>query len=246
MVALCYRSDIYCAGTSTTLLGGVGFLRWHPNRLLSCYLGCSTLLSILAFSRAGSNTYYFLEVVLILSSLVAALLADKKTTTLRTVGLLACLGISLLCCQMWFTPATPRRQDFVLDRAMQAYLREHFPNDTLALGYYTADLMRAGLETPITNLYHYSQLIRKGILTDQGLSDQLRDHRFGVVVLTYNIQTQRSTHPPAYLTEGLRQAIIRNYVLLASLEMPAPQKFEEDDRYYVWVPPLKFSPVQRN
>jgi len=222
-------------------LGGVGFLRWHPNRLLSCYLGCSTLFSISAFSRAGNNTYYFLEVVLILSSLVAALLADKKTTTLRTGGLMACLGISLLCCQMWFTPATPRRQDFERDRAIQVYLREHFPNDTLALGYYTADLLRAGLKTPITNLYHYNQLIRKGILSDQALLDQLRDHRFGVILLTYDIQTQSSTHPPAYLTERLRQAILRNYVLAASQEMPAPQKFQEDDRWYVWVPPSRFS-----
>ena len=64
---------------------GVRFLRRHPDKLLACYMSFSVLFSILAFSRVGRNTYYFLEYALILSSLVAALLAHTETRSVASL-----------------------------------------------------------------------------------------------------------------------------------------------------------------
>ena len=39
-----------------------------------------------------------------------------------------------------------------------------------------------------------------------------------------------------YLTKAVRQVIVTRYHLAASLEMPAAEKIDPDDRFYVWAP----------
>jgi hypothetical protein len=38
------------------------------------------------------------------------------------------------------------------------------------------------------------------------------------------------------LPQSWTEAIVQNYQQVATLEMPAPQKFLPEDRYYIWVP----------
>jgi hypothetical protein len=214
--------------------GAVVFLKRRPDPLLLCYLACSVVWGVVAFSRAGSNSYYFLEGTVILVSLMAGALAQEAIKPLVGAGLMLCLGISLVSSQIWFTPAQPQPQDFVQDRSLQDYLKENFPKGSPALGYYSGELIRAGLETPITNLFHYHWLIRKGILPEEALADQLREQRFRVIVLTYDIGT--SSHPLEYLTETTQRAILANYKMVLTQEMPGMQKVHPADRYYIWVP----------
>src|SRR5207247_3410969 len=66
-----------------------------------------------------------------------------------------------------------RPEDFVADRGLQNYLRKNFPAGTSTLCYYAGDPLRAGLEAPITNLWHYSALIRKGTLSDRDILSRI-------------------------------------------------------------------------
>ncbi len=212
------------------------FLRSYPNKLLSCYLGCAVMLSLLTVAREGSDTNYFLECVLLLSAFLSALFAKRIADTPRGVELLFLLAVTFFLGQ-WFAPPAPRPADFARDRAVQDYLRRNFAPHSPALGYYAGDLVRAGLETPISNLYHYSWLIRKGRLSDRDLVAQLGRSRYGVIVLNFDLQREKDPdRTEYYLTEPLRQAIRANYRLAASLEMPGPEKLRPDDRFYLWVP----------
>ncbi len=212
------------------------FLRSRPNRLLSCYLGCAVFLSLLTVAREGSDTHYFLECVLLLSALFAALLARRVAEGHRAVEVLFLLVVALFLGQ-WFAPGAPRPEDFARDRAVQDYLRRNFAPHTPALGYYSGDLVRSGLETPISNLYHYTWLIRKGRLSDRDLVAQLGRSRYGVVVLNFDLERERDPNRMEYyLTKSVRQAIQANYRLADSLEMPGPEKFRVEDRFYAWVP----------
>src|SRR5205823_6901867 len=104
-------------------------------------------------------------------------------------------------------------------------------------GYYTGDLLRARLDTPISSLYPFAWLIRKGIATDRYLCAELDNHRFGVVVLNFDLEHDHDQYwANYYLTGPLRQAILANYQPEASLEMPEVEKFRASDRFYVWVP----------
>lgn len=210
-------------------------LREHANLLLRCYLGCAVVFSLLTVMRAGSDYNYFLECALILSVLLAALVA-KKITGPRATGWILALGIAL-CLGQWRTCSVPGPADFIRDEAEQDFLRRNLAVHTPALGYYAGDLVRAGLETPISDLYQYTGLIREGALPSRDLLAQLRGRRFGVIALSFDLEHE--TDPERtdfYLTEPVRQAILANYRLAASLEMPSSEKLNEGDRFYVWVP----------
>jgi hypothetical protein len=136
-----------------------------------------------------------------------------------------------------FALSAPGPVDFARDRAVQDFLRRNFSPRTLALGYYNGDLLRARLDTPISDLYDYSWLIRKGVIPDRDLGSQLQERRFGVVVLNFDLERDQDAYwANYYLTPPLRQAILANYRLEASLEMPEVEKFRPSDRFYVWVP----------
>ncbi len=220
-----------------TLLALV-FLRGGSNRLLACYLGCAVLFSLAAAMRAGSDINYFLECALVLSPILAALIS-KAIAGPRAARWLLALGAALALGQ-WRTYSVPTPADFACDQAEQEYLRRNFPPQTQALGYYTGDLLRAGLETPISNLYHYTRLIRKGVISDRDLLDQLRSRRFGVIALSFDLEQEKDPwRRERYLTEPLRRAIFVNYQPAASLDMPNPEKIDDTDRLYLWVPRAK-------
>jgi hypothetical protein len=212
------------------------FLRLYPNALVGCYLGCAVTLGLLTVARAGSDTSYFLDSALIVSPLMAALLARTFAQPGRGTELLVLLGISFFL-TVFSTPYPPSPEDFERDRAVQQYLRRNFAPGTEALGLYTGDLLRAGLDSPVSNLYHYTWLVRQGKLPEQTLLDQLSQRRFGVIVLNFDLPRDREPYRTEfYLTAPMRAAILRNYQLRASLEMPEPGKHDRRDRFYVWVP----------
>lgn len=219
-------------------LVGLEFLRVYPDKLLTCYLVCAVLQSALTVGRAGSDTYYFLEAVLILSALFAALIARRVSEPARAGELLVLMVVSLFAGQgRWTGTPVPSPKDFAVDRAVQEFFRQHFSPGTRVLSYYTGDMVRAGLVTPITNLYHYNQLVRKGTLRDGDMVTQLENHYFALVVVDFDLQAERIPYfLDFYLTEKIRRAIQANYQLAATVEMPGPEKLREEARFYVWVP----------
>ncbi len=219
------------------VLMGVEFLRLCPDRLLSCYLGCATLLSLLTFGKEGSDSNYFLELVFIVSCLFAALLAMRIEAQAGVVELLVLVGVTLFFGQC-FTPPSPSPEDFRRDRAIQDFLRHKFPPGTEALGHYAGDLVRAGLETPISDTWQYSALIRNGTFSDQDLLVRVQGHCFGVIVSTFDLKDEPEGEGSSnYLNRRLRRAICENYQLDASLPLPWPESLgKHSERFDVWVP----------
>ncbi len=217
-------------------LMGLAFLRSHHDKLLNCYAGCAVLLGLVTFGKTGSGASYFLECVVVFSSLAAVLFTAKLVEPLRSAQLLCVLGIAFLL-GLAFKPAIPGPEDFARDRAVQDYLRRNFSPRTPALGYYTGDLVRAGLETPITDLYAYGQLIRLNMLPERDLMTQFYQRRFGVIVTYFDLRrAEVASRADFSLTESLRRAILLNYHLAATLDLPGPEKLLSSDRFYAWVP----------
>lgn len=212
------------------------FVRVHRDKLFACYLTAAAIFSLLAVGKEGSDPNYFLESILILAALFAALLAERIAQPARAVELLVLLAVTLFAGQ-FFTPSAPRPDDFARDQALQDYLRKTFPPRTRALGYYTGDLVRAGLETPISDLYQYAQLTRTGTLSDRDLAVALERRDFGVIILTFDLQAGKDQGcMKRYLTERWAKTIRENYKPTESLPLPGPEKLHADDRFYAWVP----------
>jgi hypothetical protein len=210
------------------------FLRSHPDKLLSCYLGCACLLNALSYARIGSNTNYFFDCFLILSILVACWVATRLAS--RALEVLVLLALVVFLGQLW-VPTAPQARDFSQDRAIQEFLRGHFAPGTRALGFCAGDLVRAGLENPIADIWMYGQLIHKGRVSDRDLRNEVDRHRFGIIVVSFDL---RSQDPPTagefYLTEPVRRAILMNYRPLPSQELPNPERFEPTYGFHAWVP----------
>lgn len=218
------------------VLLAIEYLRSYPDKLLSCTMGCTCLLSLLTAARMGSDTNHFLECVVLPAALVAALMARRISEPGRAPELLVLLLLVLLLGQLFTLPA-PSRRDFSRDGAIQAFLRRNFPPRTPALGFYAGDLIRAGLDCPISDLYFYAQLIRKGRFSDQGLKDEISHRRFGLIVADLDLRNESAPFPYDYcLTKPLRQAILQNYRLAASLELPSGEAHYAESRFNVWVP----------
>jgi hypothetical protein len=218
------------------LLLGAEFLRRYRQPLVASYLGSAVALSLLTVGRVGSDTNYFLESALVLSALVAGLFAKTLTEPRRAVELLVLITIMLFVGLFTSYPA-PTAADFAHDRAVQEYLRRSFPANTPALGYHTGDLLRAGLETPVSNLYHDVWLIRKGTLPGGDLLAEVSGRRYGVIALNFDLPQEKDPNRrELYLTPAMLEAILANYQLAATLEMPEPEKIRDQDRFYVWVP----------
>jgi hypothetical protein len=220
------------------LLMSMEFLRHHPNKLLSCYLGCAILISLFTIGRAGSDTYYFLDCVFILSALSAALLAKRISESSGAGESMFLLGLTVFLGQ-WFAPRPPNQHDFVADYSVQEYLRRNFSPGTQAFSYYAGDLVRAGLQVPFTNIYHYVQLVRNGTVPEWELVDQLDQRRFGLIVLNFDLKASGDDYwANYYLTAAMRRAILLKYRPAATLDLPGPEKFESSDRMYSWIPRL--------
>ncbi len=218
------------------LLLALEFLRVQRDKLLACYLGCTVVLSVVTSAKAGSDSNYFLECALILSALVAALIARNLSGPLRVSEIVVLLGVMLFFAQ-WFAPAPPRAADFARDRNVQEFLREKFPPRTRGLAYYPGDILRAGMDVPVTDLFQYSQLVLQGKLPDRYLLDRFREQWFGAVVIHFDLRDERLARERIdRLPDAWTDAIRQNYRLMTTLEMPQPEKLLEEDRFYVWVP----------
>jgi hypothetical protein len=218
------------------ILVGLELLRVHRDRFFACYLPAVVIFVVLAVGKEGSDPNYFLESIPILAALFAALLAERIAQPARAVELLVLLAVTLFAGQ-FFTPSAPRPDDFARDRVLQDYLRKTFPPRARALGYYTGDLLRAGLDTPISDLYQYAQLVRAGRLSARDLTVALEGREFSVITLTFDLQAGKDQNClKRYLTEPWAKTIRENYKPTESLPLPGQEKLHADDRFYAWVP----------
>jgi hypothetical protein len=218
------------------LLMGLDFLRSRRNRLLGCYLTCAVALAFVTVAKVGSDAHYWLEVLVTLSVLVGALAAERIASRDGIAEILCLLVVALFVAQ-FFTPPGPRPRDFERDQAIQTYVRRRFPPGTRALSHWAGDLLRAGLDLPVSDPDQYQYLVQTGILSEGVLLDQIRLGRFGAIVLNYDLrfagtaQLRGGRLPPTWSA-----AILSSYALADSLEMPEPEKVWLDDRFYIWVP----------
>jgi hypothetical protein len=212
------------------------FVRVHREKFFACYLPATVMVALLAVGKEGSDTNYFLETILILAALFAALLAERIAQPAPAIELLALLAVTLFAGQ-FFAPPTPQPSDFERDRAIQDYLRKNYPPRTRTLGYYAGDLVRAGLAAPISDLYQYTQLTRFGTFSEDEMLNQLRDRRFQVIILPFDlIAAKDQSCLNRSLTDGMRRTILEAYELAETLELPGPEQSHAEDRFYAWVP----------
>jgi hypothetical protein len=215
--------------------GSFKFLKRYPNPLVLYSMRVASYLALFV-RTAGMDTNHFLECVAILTCLFAAHLATAKPFR-SAAGSVASLGLCLLLFALLFVP-NPTAQNFDQDKALQSYLRAHFPPGTKALGYYVGDLVRAGLDVPINNLWSFTQFVKMGKLSDRELQSQLEAGRFGLVLLDFDLRHPISREATElYTTESMRSAILGNYVLKASFPIPELEKTDFGNGHsYIWVP----------
>jgi hypothetical protein len=224
------------------LLAGADFLDHYPDRLVTCYavIAPTTYFILLFSSGSGADTNRCLEAVFILSCLAAGRLATAKSIVggLAWVGALTfTLSATAFLSNAFVVPQVQSR-DFVADENLQTYLRRNFPPATSTLTYYAGDPIRAGLSAPITNLWHYSALIRNGKLSDRDIVTRIDRGDYGVILLDFDLARVRSgTSADFYTTQPMRDAILRSYTQGASLELPTPELTRYNGKVlYVWIP----------
>ena len=219
-------------------LVGLEALRVRREKLLLIYLLAAVGLALAALGKVGSDSNYYLESICVLSALFATTFADRVGKTSAAAELLVLLGMALFFGQFMTLP-TPTTPDFEKDQAIQDYLRNSFPPKTPALSYYQGDVVRAGLSSPISDIYQYSKLIRKGTLTDHHLISAIETGKFKVIILTCDVEQEdpESSCVRRYLTPRLAKVIVHNYHLARRLELPSPERLEPHERFFdAWVP----------
>lgn len=216
------------------ILIALWYLRSNRDRLLGCYLGWALLLPAVTIAKVGSGPNYYLELILILQVVFAVVIAENIHLPRRAVLLIALLELTLWFGHFFRLPNKPRPVDFAEDHAVQAYLRGHFAPRATSLGIFTGDLLRAGLDTPIANLYQYSWLVCIGRLPEASFVAQIEQRRFRVILLNQNFLGSTDPYKIDYMcaTERVRQAVIHNYRLDATFRF---HRFDRR-RYYAWVP----------
>src|SRR6266567_4675283 len=173
------------------LLGSIDFLTQYPDKLVGCYVGASadSYFLLLFSSGSGADTNRCLEPLVVLSCVFAARVATSEDI-LPGLGWAAPLAATLaLVSFLSFAFVVPRvvPADFAADAAQQNYLRANFPPRTSALGYYAGDPIRAGLDAPVTNLWGYTALIRKGALSDREILSRMDNGGYGVILLDFDL-----------------------------------------------------------
>lgn len=215
---------------------GIQFLRAHSSRLLGCYLGCAVILSVAMVGKEGSDVNYFLECALILSALAASFVTEGISDPARLGTALLGLVLTVFAAQ-WPAYKAPRREDFARDLEVQNYLHQHFKQHTPAFGLFAGDLIRGGLDVPVSDLWVYTWLVRTGRIPGEGLLTELNQRNFGVILVNYDLESgQRRGYLQDYMLTPVQQAIRANYRVATTLEMPEPEKIEPADRFYIWVP----------
>jgi hypothetical protein len=222
------------------LLGSTDFLTDQQDRLVSSYVAVSVsaYFLLLLSSGPGADTNRCLEPAVVLSCVLAARIATARGILpgLTWVGALATTLALVALLNFAFVVPRVRAQDFAADFALQRYLREEFPRGTSALCYFAGDPIRAGLDVPVTNLWHYSALIRKGALTDNEILSRIDRGEYGVILLDFDVgRFESSATADFYTTRSMRDAIVRAYQPVARLRLPGPETSPYTDGYiYVW------------
>jgi hypothetical protein len=213
------------------------FLRRSRDRLLLTYLLFVIPFTIFSLAKEGSASNYYLELVAVLAPPIAALAAQSVSNSLRAAEVLVLLVVALLAGTR-LASFPPQPDDFARDRKAQEFLRRNFVPGTLALGVHSGDLVRAGLRTPISDFYQYTWLSCQGIIPEDQVLGQFRGRRFEVLLLGMALHDERDAHRSndICMTEPLHQAILENYTLSATLEMPCPAQGDFSTRFYVWTP----------
>lgn len=222
------------------LLASADYLDSHKNGLLKSYALISVMALLLLSSGSGADTNRCLEATVVLSCLMAARLATTPglfsgiawTAALTcTLILVAALGSAFVI------PRVPEH-DFLVDRALQSYLRINFSAGTSALTYFPGDALRAGMTIPVTNLWHYSTLLREAVLSDTDVVNRINRGGYGVILLDFDLSplTVASTGD-FYTTRPMRQAILADYREQSQLELPASEMNRFSSKtIHVWVP----------
>src|SRR5437867_76574 len=214
------------------------YLREHHDWALGCYMVCALVLFLVGFSRPGSDRNYFVDLDWITSCLVSAYVVERIVNR-RGLGSRFILLLAVLFCAQWFTrPETPRPIDFVDDRAIQDYLLANFPPHAQGLSYCVGDLVRAGLDTPYTDLFLFSRLVERGVISDASLVSQVRRHHFALIVLNFDPNQEKDQERMHFLLpEAVLAAVRERYRLRDTLSMPGPERLRKLlDRFYVFVP----------
>jgi MFS family permease len=224
------------------LLGSADFLDHRPDKLVLIYLLVSvvTYFLLLSSSGYGADTNRCLEPLLVLSCVFAARLATAKGVLGGMVwtGALTFVLATVALLSGAFVVPQVERDDFAADDALQQYLHENFAPRTPILGYYAGDPIRGGLDAPITNLWHYSALIRKGLLSDRDILSRINSGGYAAILLDFDLSRPDSSKmADFYTTRSMREAILRSYALATQLKLPPPEftRFT-DGNLYVWVP----------
>ena len=103
--------------------------------------------------------------------------------------------------------------------------------------YYPADPLRAGLAVPVTNWWHYSALMRKGVLSDHDIVTRIDHGGYGAILLDFDLKQASDKMANFYTTSSILEAMLRHYEQTARLRLPTPEitRFT-DGNLYVWVP----------
>ncbi len=214
-------------------LVAVQFLQEHQNKLLACYLIWGIILLVVLISKQGSNLNYAIELLLVLCPLFASQLMMSFTLPSRAAAMLVLLAITLWCGNI-FPIWVPKPVDIARENAIQAYLTGNFPPGAPALGYYTGGLVRAGLDTPISDLYQYSWLACKGVVPYQILLDPIRKRRYAVILLRFPLSAKGNNKESSglCLDPQFYSAIMENYRPVTG----SIATVFEARRYYGWIP----------
>ena len=212
------------------------FLREHPNRMMLCYLVCAVLLGVVTIGKESAFLQYFYELILSVSVLMPALLASKLPQRRGAAEVLVLMGVALVAGQ-WYTPPPPQPADVAQYKAMQSFFRMKFSPRSRALGFRGGDLVQAGFDTPFADLFQTELLARRGVVPDQELLARIRDQWFSVIVLDFDLAKERDPQwLDMYLTASTREAIEQNYDLGKQIEIPFPERFNPQDRFYIYIP----------
>jgi hypothetical protein len=218
------------------------FLREHPDRMMLCYLICAVLLGVVTIGKESAFLQYFYELILSVSVLMPALLASRLTQRRGAVEVLVLMGVALVAGQ-WYTPPAPKPADLVQYYAVRDFFQKSFPPGSRALGFRGGDLVQAGFDTPFADLFQTELLARRGVVPDRELLARIREQWFSVIVLDFDLKKERDPQRlDMYLTASTREAIEQNYKLGEQIEIPFPERFNPQDRFYIYVPKHSVDP----
>jgi hypothetical protein len=244
-IATTFEADRFLAGlflftflALVSYIVGWLYLRERHDRVLACYMLSSLALFLVGFSRPGSGPNYLADLYWLTSVLMSCYIVSGYLTDKSLLGRLILLLAALSCNVFYPYGAPPRPANFVEDRQIQDYLRTNFSPRSEALSYCAGDLVRAGLDAPYTDLFLFSRLVGRGVISDTSMVSGVRQHRFAVILLHFDPNRgtdQERMH--VFLPETVLRAIRQDYRLKDILTIPGPERpRQNEDRFYVFVP----------